>query len=167
MKRILGFAVAATAAAWLAPAAQAQGSYFEGGYKATTIDESGVELNFGSLQGRYGYDFNKYLGGEMDLGYGISGEDFGGVEVNLATTGGFYAKAQAPLGERFSVHARAGLAFAEVDTSFGFGSGNGFSYGAGARLMLTDTVYVRADYMNEDIDSIEFSNIGVTLGVKF
>jgi opacity protein-like surface antigen len=169
MKKIIGLAVAASAAAMVAPVAQAQNSYIEGGYTNSTIDEDqfGIELGFGSLHGRFGYDVNKYFGGEFDIGYGVSGEDIGGVEINLATSGGIYAKAQAPLGEKFSVHARAGLAFKELDTSAGFGSGNGIGYGAGARLMVSDTVYVRADYMLEDIDDVEFSNIGVTLGFKF
>ncbi len=167
MKKLLGFAFAASTAALIAPAAQAQASYFEGGYRSSKVEELGVDLNFGSLQGRLGYDFNKYFGGEFDIGYGVSGEDIAGTEINLATTGGFYAKAQAPLGDNFSVHARAGLAFAELDTSVGFGSGNGFGYGAGAKLMVSDTVYIRADYEAQDIDSIEFKNIGVTLGFKF
>ena len=80
------------------------------------------------------------------------------------------------MNDRFNVFARAGYAFAEIDSTvatlggneltFG-GSDDGLAFGAGAAFDLTERLALRADYTHYDFSDANAESFGINLEYKF
>lgn len=177
------------------------GPYFSGGYNNFDFDEElGGDANVSAITARAGWQLHPNFGVETDASFGIDdGEfDFDGDEDDfdlddnedsdfddvLAGPGdlgldyliGFYGRATLPLSDRFDVSARAGYAFAEIDSTvttiggnelvFG-GSDDGFAMGASATYDLTESMAIRADYTHYEFDTSNAESLGLNLEFKF
>ena len=171
------------AAICVAPSAAAQGFYIDGGYAAFKGDGGGgdedallddeTELTLGLLGGHYGYDFSPYVGVEAEILFGVKNDSgsFSGIDydLNINALAGAFAKAQLPVGDRFTAFARAGYFGATAEASFpGLDIDSeeetdfDFAIGFGATLALTDKTYVRADLTRYgDDDGLD----GLILGI--
>ncbi|MEL6857004.1 MAG: porin family protein [Pseudomonadota bacterium] len=154
------------AAICVAPSAAAQGFYIDGGYAAFKGDSGGddedaladdeTDLTLGLIGGHYGYDFSPYAGVEAELLFGVK-NDSGSVsgidyDLNINVLAGAFAKAQLPLGDRFTAFARAGYFGATVEATFpGLDIDSeeetefDVALGVGATFAFTDKSYLRAD----------------------
>jgi opacity protein-like surface antigen len=179
MKKFVPMMLVAAVAA--APSAFAQGSdpapapssesasvgYFEGGYKQTKFDVLDIDISSGSIQGRAGFNYGKYLSGELELGYGIRSDDVFGADIGVKTSTGLWGKVNLPLGDRFGLFARAGATYLEIDADGNEGFDNGYGLGVGATLSFTDNVYGRLDVSRSTIDDIDFNEIAISIGTRF
>lgn len=127
-----------------------------------------------------GYNFNKYLGAEVeyldggtidetyDLGEGFTlGVDIDVTGFNLSIVG------VAPIGERFSLFAKVGMVFWDVDFIEDFDgdvtvyndSGEDLSWGLGAGFNFTDQFGARIEYQSfdvHDLDTVDLISASVT-----
>lgn len=177
------------------------GPYFSGGYNYLDFDEDlGGDAHVSAITARAGWQLHPNFGVEADASFGIdNGEfDFDGDEDDfdlddnedsdfddvIAGPGdlgldyliGFYGRATMPLSDRFDVSARAGYAFAEIDSTvatvggnelvFG-GSDDGFAVGASAAYDLTESMAIRADYTHYEFDTSNAESFGINLEYKF
>ena len=167
-------AVALTAASAHAQFYQPQSGNFHlgAGYQAVDTDE----VTFDTLTLRAGYDVNPYLGFEGDLLVGLGDEDvtFAGdvFETSLDYGLGGYVKGQLPISEQFSLFARGGYTYAEVEGSaFGVTASDdvdGWAYGVGAEWAFAGPNAVRADYTRYDFeDGGEADGFGVSYVRRF
>ena len=157
MKKLVP-ALLAVSAVLAAPAAMADDWYVDGGYSFINIDvdtgAGSADLDLGAIGGHVGYNFTDYLGVEGELLIGVQDEEAtqGALtaSVGLNYLVGAYGKLQAPLGDRASVFARAGIVNAEAEVSLtGFGSESdsetGAGYGLGGMFQINENLYVRGD----------------------
>lgn len=163
-----------------APAAVAQDWYVDGGYAFIGIDadtdDGSVDLDLGAIGGHFGYNATPYLGLEGQVLVGVQDEEAtaAGItaSVGLNYLIGAYGRLQAPLGDRASVYARAGIVQAEAEVSVtGFGtdsdSETGAGYGLGGMVDVTDRMFIRGDYTRYDIEDLEADAFMIGIGAKF
>ena len=179
MKKLVPALLAATAAL-TAPTAMADNWYADGGYAFADVDvDTGfgsVDMDLGAIGGHVGYTATPYVALEGEVLVGVKDEDWS-LDGNSASVGlnylvGAYGKLQAPLGERTSVYARAGVVNAEVDVSAtGLGSASdsdtGAGYGLGGMIDLNENIFIRGDYTRYDINEFESDTFMVGVGAKF
>ncbi len=206
MTRFKTALLAGAATAFAAGAAHAQGEealgpYISGGYNNLDFDEEvGGDANVSAVTARAGWQFMRNFAIESDISFGIDdgGFDFDGDEDDLdfddnddddfddviAGPGdlgldyliGGYGRFILPVSDRFDVFARAGYAFAEIDSTvatlggneltFG-GSDDGLAFGAGAAFDLTERLALRADYTHYDFSDANAESFGINLEYKF
>lgn len=163
MKTLL---LAAASAALLAGAASAQqpgqafgpqtGQFHLGaGYQFIDADLAGYD----SLSLRAGYDFTPFFGIEADLLIGLGDESAGSFEGQTIRTGldyglGAFVKGQYPIAPAFSVFARGGYIYADLEASAGgvtlTDDVDGWAYGVGAEWAFAGPNAVRFDYTRYD-----------------
>ncbi len=138
------------------------------------VNLGGVAYNVGErlygIQGRAGYNFNRYLGAEAEASFGVIGDDTTGplsisnnVEVNSAF--GAFAVARAPIGKRVTLLARGGYHVLNVTNEDVFNIGgntvttnidtryNGAAAGIGVEFATGPSNAVRLDYTRYVLDS--------------
>ncbi|MGY6532062.1 porin family protein [Glycocaulis sp.] len=153
MKSLL---LAASAVALVAGAASAQEGPFRVGAGYQVIDTDGATFDTVTL--RASYDFNQFFAVEGDLLVGIGSEN---VTVGNTTVKssidygvGVYGVAQYPLAEQFTVFARGGYIYADVEGSVGgltvSTDVDGWAFGAGAEWAFAGPNAVRFDYTRYD-----------------
>ena len=164
---------AVAAALAFAPAAMAQdmGWYGDVGVAQVSVDVGGGDLDFTTIQGRVGYDFNDYFGAEGELGFGVAGESGGGASIDLSYNVGAYGVISTANTEGFEFFGRLGFAKAELDGNAGSisgsGSDDGLAYGAGIKYLFDGVNGIRADYTRYDFDLVEADVISVAYARKF
>ena len=152
---LFGTATAATAqSASLAPET---GAYVNLGVDALEFDAFGVS-------GKVGYNFNRFLGVEGQLGLGIiddSGDVDGfDVEEGYDLFGGAFAVGRVPVTPEIDVFGRvgyyaAGLSGEVEDIEFDYDV-DGFAFGGGVQFNFGPNMMsgIRAEYTNLDVDNI-------------
>lgn len=179
----------------------AYGPYISAGYNYLDFDEDlGGDASVSALTARAGWRFARIFAVEGDISFGIDNGDFdfnadeddldfddnndsdfddviaGPGDLGLDYLIGGYGRIILPLGDRFDVSARAGYAFAEIDSTvatlggndltFG-GSDSGFAFGASASYYLSQAVSLRADYTHYEFDDANAESLGVNLVFNF
>lgn len=177
------------------------GPYLSGGYNYLDFDEElGGEAGVSAFTARGGWQFSRYFAVESDISFGIDdgGFDFdadeddldfddnddgffddviaGPGDLGLDYLVGGYGRAILPVTDRFDISARAGYAFAEIDSTvqtlggneltFG-GSDDGLAVGASAGYDLTEALSIRADYTHYDFSDANAESFGINLEYKF
>jgi len=180
---------------------EANGPYVSAGYNYLDFDEElGGSADIHGLTARGGWQFARFFAVEGDITFGIDdgGFDFNGSEDDLdfddnsdsdfddviAGPGdlgldymvGGYGRFILPVSDRFDVSARAGYAFAEIDSTvatlggneltFG-GSDDGLAFGASASYDITESLALRADYTHYDFSDSNAESLGINLELKF
>lgn len=180
---------------------EALGPYISGGYNYLDFDEEvGGSANVNALTARAGWQFARYFAVESDITFGIDdgGFDFNGDEDDLdfddnddadfddVISGpgdlgldyliGGYGRFILPVSDRLDLSARAGYAFAEIDSTvatlggneltFG-GSDDGVAFGGGVGFDVTEQLTLRADYTHYDFSDANAESFGVNLEFKF
>lgn len=153
MKSLL---LAASAVALVAGAASAQEGPFRLGAGYQVIDTDGATYDTLTLRGSY--DFTPFLAIEGDLLIGLGDEtvNIGGTAVKSSIDYGVgvYGVAQYPLMDQFTVFARGGYVYADVEGSIGgvtlSNSIDGWAFGVGAEWAFNGPNAVRFDYTRYD-----------------
>ncbi len=159
MKKLV-FAAAAAVSLVAAAPALAQGA-FEGttfygtlGYSQLTADEPDVDL--GAVTGRIGARFLPYLGAEAELGFGVKGEEIGGIDVDVDNHAAAYAVGFLPVQPNLDLFARVGYGTQEISVSAAGQSqsanGESWNYGVGAQYFFTESDGLRADWTRHDFE---------------
>lgn len=194
------FSVFAASAA-SAQGEEALGPYISGGYNYLDFDEKiGGDANVSAVTARAGWQFARYFAIESDITFGIDngGFDFNADEDDLdfddnddadfddviAGPGdlgldyliGGYGRFILPVSDRLDLSARAGYAFAEIDSTvatlggneltFG-GSDDGIAFGGGVGFDITEQLTLRADYTHYDFSDANAESFGLNLEFKF
>ena len=182
-------------------AEESLGPYISAGYNNFDFDEElGGNANVSAVTARGGWQFSRYFAIESDISFGIDngGFDYDGSEDDLdfddnddddfddviAGPGdlgldylvGGYGRVILPVSDKFDLSARAGYAFAEIDSTvqtlggnelvFG-GSDDGLAFGASAAYDITESLSLRADYTHYDFSNANAESFGLNLEVKF
>jgi len=194
-------ATLAAGAAHAQGAAETTGPYISAGYNYLDFDEElGGDATVHGLTARGGWQFSRFFAVESDITFGIDdgGFDFDGDEDDLDfddNNDGFfddvisgpgdlgldymvggYGRFILPVSDRFDISARAGYAFAEIDSTvqtlggnelvFG-GSDDGPAFGASAAYDFTENLSLRADYTHYEFGDANAESFGVNLELKF
>jgi outer membrane immunogenic protein len=145
---------AGAAAAVLATGAHAQESQAYIGLGGARFDAEDVNLN--ALNVRLGADLTEFFGIEGEGYVGVGDDTTAGVTIKLNYGLAGFVRARAPLGDGFSVHARAGYGWFETEGSMGgvtvTEDESGFGYGVGAEYMFAGPNGVRFDYTRFNLD---------------
>ncbi len=169
---------AAAAAFALATPALAQsplaGTDFYGtlGYTHLTGDADGIDLGLGSVTGRVGARFTRWIGVEVEgsVGAGSDQVDVEGVPVTVDLRHQFaaYVVGFAPVSERFDLIARLGLSTAELEVAAlqqkEAAEGQTVNVGVGGQLWFDENNAGRLEYtrwLDEegDIDTVSLSYV--------
>ena len=175
MKRSLSLACAAITLAAAPAVAQDSGWYGDVGYQHMAIDQDGIDADLGSIAGHIGYGITPNLAVEGELGFGVKDEEVTSlgtsVDVKLNYLVGAYGRVQAPLGENFTVFARAGVVNAEIEASAAGVSASdsetGAGYGVGGEFHFDGQNGIRADYTRYDIEDLEADAFLIAYTRKF
>jgi opacity protein-like surface antigen len=160
--------------------------------QAETIQETekyvGGSLNFVSYEdptneadlivgiGRFGAFLNKYLAGELRVGFGLAGDDaeiFGTtIDLDLNYIYGAYLRAGFPVHEKVFPYALLGYSRGEVEASVGGISnkeaGSDTSFGFGVDIKINNPLTLNLEYANLlDIDGVEVSGFSIGAVVNF
>lgn len=160
---LLTFSVAILIGA-LTPAALADNVYVEGlvgsiDSEAADVQRPQPALDFKTLGVRAGYELNETFAIESELLLSPQQETidnpdpYSNLDVDLHSHAAIFGRISAPVSERISMHGRFGYGSMELSNSVaGVGPNRyidtyaGPAYGLGAKLTLTDRVYLRSDY---------------------
>jgi hypothetical protein len=128
-----------------------------------SVDVGPEDIESVGLVGRVGYQSAGILGAEVEGNLGLKNDSFaiGGTAVSggLDYSGGAFAVARMPIGDKFSVHARGGYHVADVDAEIDFGPGtliasdtvDDFAYGVGGEYKVSERDSVRLDYTRYEL----------------
>lgn len=156
--------IAASAFAVTPALADDSGFYVGAGIGEFGVDVGGFDGSDTGFKLFGGYHFNKYFGLELEYLDGGTVED-SGLELDVS---GFNASGIGvlPVGENFSLFAKLGMLFWDVDTNgFGSDSGEDFSWGIGAGYSFTDQFGMRLEYQGfeiEDTDMVDMISLGAS-----
>jgi hypothetical protein len=156
---------------------QARRAYKYGTLGGTMYDFDG---DIYGIQGRLGYQSASVLGAEVEGSFGVSDESTTvgattgklGVDYQLAG----FAVARAPLGNKFSVHSRAGYhvtqfggeeTTAGVTTDIDIDSQDGFAYGIGGEYALGPNKAIRLDVTRYNVDGGGLESLALGYSQKF
>ncbi len=188
MKICTALLAAALLASPLAMAAEDGGFYVGAGMGSFGIDyretENSVDFTFKGDDTAFklfgGYNFNRYIGTELeyfdggtidqsyDLGKGTT------LDVDIDVTGfNLSVVGVAPIGERFTVFAKLGMVFWDVDFTEDYSgaitvyndSGEDLSWGLGAGFDFTEQFGARVEYQAfevHDLDTVDLISASVT-----
>jgi len=114
---------------------------------------SGACSCLGDVVAKLGYNFNKYIGVEGRLGYGVSSADHdGGGESEMKENYGIYLKPQLPLSDKVSLFGLLGYAKAKVESTAGTSGGlagtldeDSPSFGLGFEFAVNDSWSIVAE----------------------
>ncbi len=177
------------------------GPYLSAGYNYLDFDEEvGGDADVSAITARGGWQFARFFAIESDITFGVDDGDFdfdgdeddldfddnddddfddviaGPGDLGLDYLVGGYGRFILPVSDRFDVSARAGYAFAEIDSTvqtlggneliFG-GSDDGLAFGGSAAFDLTESLSLRADYTHYDFSDANAESFGLNLEYKF
>lgn len=149
-----------------AMAADGTGFYVGAGVGSMSVDVGDFSGDDTAFKVFGGWDFNQYIGGELEYIDGGTAEDLGG-KVDVT---GFNAslKGAYPFTEQFSVFGKIGMIFWDADASAGgisgSDSGEDFSWGVGAAYDFTDNFGGRIEYQGfeiQDTDTVDLISASV------
>ena len=154
-------------------AAQPEGQiYAELSYSWLKLSSNGYNVTSDDAIGRFGYEFNKYLGAEVFGATSLTSGDLFGTSVKVDSAYGAYLKVRAEASPGFEVFGKLGYVHATLIASIpgqSFSSSDGsFSYGAGMQYSFTPKWYIQGDYMSyyeKNGGTVRGPSIGV--GVRF
>jgi|TARA_R110002020_G_scaffold83397_2_gene207525 outer membrane immunogenic protein len=166
----LALTTAMTLVAFAAAPAFAQDSGFYGtvGYGNYSADDA----DLGAIQLRGGYNFNEFLGAEIEGAIGVADESttIAGVDVNveLENSYGAYAVGRIPFSEKADVFGRIGYVSTEIKASAaGFSASaddDAAALGIGGDYYFTPNQGVRLGYTYMDYDdSIDVIDVAYVL----
>lgn len=148
-----------------AMAADGAGFYVGAGVGSMSVDVGDFSGDDTSFKIFGGWDFNQYIGGELEYIDGGTAED-SGFEIDVS---GFNAslKGTYPFTEQFSAFGKIGMIFWDADAGgdiSGSESGEDFSWGVGAAYDFTDNFAARIEYQGfeiEDTDTVDLISASV------
>lgn len=181
--------------------AETTGPYVSAGYNYMDFDEEiGGSADVSAITARGGWQFARFFAVEGDISFGIDDGDFdfngdeddldfddnddgffddviaGPGDLGLDYLVGGYGRFILPVSDRFDLSARAGYAFAEIDSTvqtlggnelvFG-GSDDGPAFGASAAYDFTENLSLRADYTHYEFGDANAESFGLNLEFKF
>lgn len=142
-----------------------------------------------TIQGRVGYQMNKFFSLELDLSVGVGeaeveDQNFGTLDtIKAGTFAGIYARGGFNPVEKLHVFGKVGAVGGDLEItvqslsnssirSESEGNVNGIGYGLGFQLDFTDKLFVRGDYTRYDMESeggfeIEADTFGIAVGTRF
>ena len=170
MKKLIFAAAAALCLATPALAADDGGPYVGAGVGSMGVDVGGFGGDDVGYKVLAGWMLTPYLGAEVEYIDGGTAEDRG-VEIDVS---GFNASLRGayPFTDQFSVFAKVGMMFWDVDVDSaelsGSDSGEDFSWGIGAGFDFTETLGATVEYQGfevEDTDTVDL--ISASLVWKF
>jgi len=155
---MIAASVAALAAA--APAlAQAQDAN-KGLYGTLGYSQTANAVDLGAVQGRLGYQMNRWFGVEGELGVGVKSDELNfapGLDerVRLEHQEAIYGVAFLPITPRFEFLARGGFGNTKVSVDLPQGTtylnrDTSWNYGAGMQFKFSDRNGIRGDWTRED-----------------
>ena len=144
--------------------------------------EVGEEL-YGA-QARLGYQFNRFLGAEVEGSLGLSDETqneiIGGIPVDqtfgVKNSAAAFGVLRVPLFGKLSGYGRAGYHRSEVDQTLAFDpampedrnfSVDGIAYGSGLEYEISPRTSLRLDYTNYDFDGPDADSVSLAISRKF
>ncbi|PQA85533.1 outer membrane beta-barrel protein [Hyphococcus luteus] len=177
------------------------GPYLSAGYNYMDFDEKvGGDADISAITARGGWQFARFFAIESDISFGVddggfdfnrneddldfddnNDDDFNDViagpgDLGLDYLVGGYGRFIFPVSDKVDLSARAGYAFAEIDSTvqtlggnqlvFG-GSDDGFAFGGSAAYDITENLSLRADYTHYDFSDSNAESFGLNLEVKF
>jgi len=136
------------------------------------------------IQGRLGYQFNRFLGAEVEGSFGVidDTDDFvlGGMpfdqEIGIDTSIAGFGVIRYPLIGRLSGLSRVGYHSTEVDVELTDATGaeaetsfntDGIAYGTGLEYALNPKTSVRVDYTIYDFDGPDAESLSLAVSRKF
>lgn len=128
------------------------------GYAETTTFQ---DIDYGSIVGRLGARFGRFVGVEGELGIGVSGDEHGygdtTIDDELKRQMAGYVVGYAPLKPNLDLFARVGVGQSKFELDYsGAISGQftekatSWNYGLGAQYFLDESNGVRLDYTHHD-----------------
>lgn len=132
----------------------------EAGYSRVELNGD-PDVGFNALHARIGVQFHRYIGVEVEGGFGLGSEtvNFGGfdVETELKSAIGAFAILSYPVSDNVEILGRAGYASVRISADAGFGpasaSEDAFAGGVGLRLFPSGGDNgVRVDYTRYEFD---------------
>jgi outer membrane immunogenic protein len=160
-----------TALPSFAAAPQGQ-TYAELGYGWLKLSSDGFDVTTSELIGRFGYEFNKYIGAEVFGATSVSSGSVDGVSVKVDNAYGAYLKVRGEAAPGFELFGKLGWVHATLNASIpgasASSSDSSISYGVGLQYTFSGNWYGQADYMSyydKSGTSIKGPSIGV--GVRF
>lgn len=136
------------------------------------MSSSGFDITTDDAIGRFGYEFNKYVGAEVFGATSISSGSLYGVSVKVDNAYGAYMKLRTEAAPGFELFGKLGWVHATLNASIpgaaASSSDSSFSYGVGVQWTFTQKWYLQGDYMSyydKSGDSIKGPSLGV--GVRF
>ena len=171
MKRILSRSCIAATLIAAPSVAQDSSWYGDIGYQHHSIDEDGIDAGLGTVTAHAGYKFTRNISVEGELGFGIVDDEIDGADLNVSYLVGAYGRVEAPLSEKFSVFARAGIVQLELDVDAAGTSASesetGAGYGVGGEYRIDGVNGIRADYTRYDIDELDVDAFYIGYSRKF
>jgi hypothetical protein len=144
--------LAAGAASMSAQAQMIGGVDLSGGY--TRFDLDNVELDALSVRGTV--HATDYIGGELDVSFGLGDDTFGGSKVELDTNWGLFARGDIPLSDTAGVFGRVGYVDQQTSTTVGVvttdDSQDGWAAGVGGEFFFMSNNGLRLDYTHYEFD---------------
>jgi OOP family OmpA-OmpF porin len=176
MKTIAAIALAVVALSPLAASADAPWYLGAGGGQAE-FDVGGFDDTATSWKLFGGYQFHDSFAAEIGyLDSGEAKESFAGQSLAVSADGATASLVgMLPIGEQFSLHARLGMFFWDVEATVDDGvstmtfsdSGEDLYYGVGAGMKLGETAGLRLEYEIADIDDVDVSMISLSVLFRF
>ena len=172
-------AALALAAVGLTPlAASADGPWYVGaGAGQSDFDIGGFDDTGTSWKVFGGYQFHDSFA--VEIGYldtGEAKETFAGESLAISADGATASLVgMLPIGEQFSLHARLGMFFWDVEAKFDDGftsftasdSGEDLYYGVGAGMKLGENAGLRLEYEIADVEDVDVSMISLSVLFRF
>jgi len=176
MKTIAALALAVVGLSPLA--ASADGPWYLGaGGGQSEFDIGGFDDTATSWKIFGGYQFHDSFA--VEIGYLDSGEaeeTFAGETLTISADGATASLVgMLPIGEQFSLHARLGMFFWDVEAKLDDGintftssdSGEDLYYGVGAGMRLGETAGLRLEYEIADVEDADVSMISLSVLFRF
>lgn len=176
MKTIAALALAVVGLSPLAASADAPW-YLGAGGGQSEFDIGGFDDSATGWKFFGGYQFHDSFA--VEIGYLDTGEaedSFAGETLTVSADGATASLVgMLPIGEQFSLHARLGMFFWDVEAKFDDGfttftasdSGEDLYYGVGAGMKLGETAGLRLEYEIADVEDTDVSMISLSVLFRF
>jgi outer membrane immunogenic protein len=172
MRNVFLAAAALTLIAAPAMAQSISSPDFRGSIGYTQLD--GDDGDLGAITGRLGANFNRYVGVEGEVSFGVADDDFnlGGVQgtVEHEYDAAAYAVGTLPVNPNVELFGRVGYGTTQIETSIPGASvttdGESVNYGAGANWFIDGRNGVRADWTRRDFSDDNGGELD-TYGVSY
>ena len=163
---IIKTALVTLAMAGFATSATAQDSNFYGNLGVKTY-----EFDTYNILARVGYNFNQYIGAEVEGSIGIIDETIDGVDFETEWDIGGYLVGRYPVSDNFDVFARAGYSAVRIEISDDFDSLgttlDGFAVGGGIQYNWDAQNGIRLGYTYNEGDGADADVVDLAYTRKF